>query len=46
VICAYGETDRIEVATNGKLLDLDPGMMTLFRLLGQADHGTSAKRHP
>jgi FecR protein/Putative zinc-finger len=46
VICAYGETDRIEVATNGKLLDLNPGMMTLFRLLGQADHGTSAKRHP
>jgi hypothetical protein len=45
-ICAYGETDRIEVATNGKLLDLNPGMMTLFRLLGQADHGTSSKRHP
>lgn len=46
VICGYGETDRIEVATNGKLLDLNPGMMTLFRLLGQADHGTSSKRHP
>lgn len=46
VISAYGETDRIEVATNGKLLDLNPGIMTLFRLLGQADHGTSAKRHP
>lgn len=46
VICGYGETDHIEVATNGKLLDLNPGMMTLFRLLGQADHGTSSKRHP
>src|SRR5215472_601802 len=46
VICAYGETDRIEVATNGKLLDLNPGVMTLFGLLGQADHGTSARRHP
>ena len=46
VICAYGETDRIEVATNGKLLDLNPGLMTLFGLLGQADHGTSPRRHP
>jgi FecR protein/Protein of unknown function (DUF3352)/Putative zinc-finger len=46
VICAYGETDRIEVATNGNLLDLNPGMMTLFRLLGQADRGTSSSSHP
>jgi hypothetical protein len=45
-ICAYGETDRIEVATNGKLLDLNPGMMTLFRLLGQADRGTSVSSNP
>lgn len=46
VICAYGETDRIEVATNGKLLDLNPSIMTLFRLLGQADRGTSAGSYP
>ena len=46
VICAYGETDRIEVATNGKLLDLNPGLMTLFRLLGQGGHGTSASSNP
>ncbi len=46
VICAYGETDRIEVATNGKLLDLNPGLMTLFRLLGQGGHGTSASGNP
>jgi predicted phosphodiesterase len=46
VICAYGGTDRIEVATNSKLLDLNPGLMTLFRLLGQAGHGTSATSNP
>jgi len=46
VICAYGETDRIEVATNGKLLDLNPGLMTLFRLLGQGARGTSASSNP
>jgi hypothetical protein len=34
------------VATNGKLLDLNPGMMTLFRLLGQADRGTSVSSNP
>jgi hypothetical protein len=46
VICAYGGTDRIEVATNGKLLDLNSGLMTLFRLLGQAGHGTSLSSNP
>ncbi len=46
VICAYGETDRIEVATNGKLLDLNPGLMPLFRLLGQGARGTSASSNP
>jgi len=46
VICAYGGTDRIEVASNGKLLDLNPGLMTLFHLLGRADHGTSLSRNP
>lgn len=46
VICAYGGTDRIEVASNGTLLDLNPGLMTLFHLLGRADHGTSLSRNP
>jgi hypothetical protein len=46
VVCAYGENDRIEVATNGKLLDLNPGIMTLFRLLGGADHETSVSKNP
>lgn len=41
VFCAYGETDRIEVAGSGKLLDLNPGILALSRLLQQADHGTS-----
>lgn len=45
-ICAYGETDRIEVATNGKLLDLNPGIMTIIRLLGQAERGTSVNGNP
>lgn len=45
-ICAYGEQDRIEVATNGKLLDLNPGMMTVLRLLGQSEHGTSGRSNP
>ncbi|MHB8610239.1 MAG: FecR domain-containing protein [Candidatus Acidiferrales bacterium] len=41
VFCAYGETDHIEVASTGKLLDLNPGILALSRLLQQADHGTS-----
>jgi len=43
VMCAYGESDRIEVVANGKLLDLNPGIMTLFQLLGVSQHGTSAR---
>src|SRR2546429_9218022 len=46
VICAYGGTDRIEVASNGTLLDLNPGLMTLFHLPGRAAHGTSLSRNP
>ncbi|HYL65331.1 MAG TPA: FecR domain-containing protein [Candidatus Methylomirabilis sp.] len=46
VVCAYGENDRIEVATNGKLLDLNPGIMTVLRVLGQTEHGTSGNAHP
>jgi DNA-binding FrmR family transcriptional regulator len=43
VMCAYGETDRIEVASSGKLLDLDPTIMALFHLLGASEHGTSSR---
>jgi hypothetical protein len=41
VMCAYGESDRIEVASSGKLLDLNPAFPTLLHLLGLSDHGTS-----
>jgi hypothetical protein len=46
VMCAYGESDRIEVVASGKLLDLNPGIMTLFQLLGVRQHGTSAQAKP
>lgn len=46
VFCAYGESDRIEVASTGKLLDLHPGLLALSRLLQQSGHGTSAAPHP
>jgi hypothetical protein len=41
VMCAYGESDRIEVASSGKLLDLNPTLPTLLHLLGMSEHGTS-----
>jgi hypothetical protein len=41
VMCAYGESDRIEVASSGKLLDLNPAFPALLHLLGLSDHGTS-----
>lgn len=46
VFCAYGASDRIEIASTGKLLDLNPGLLTLSRLLQQADHGTSRTQVP
>jgi len=46
VFCAYGESDRIEVASSGKLFDLNPGLPTLIHLLGMSDHGTSHQAHP
>lgn len=46
VFCAYGESDRIEVASSGKLLDLNPGILALSHLLQQSEHGTSATPHP
>jgi hypothetical protein len=41
VMCAYGESDRIEVASSGKLLDLNLTLPTLLHLLGMSEHGTS-----
>ena len=46
VFCAYGESDRIEVASSGKLFDLNPGLPTLIHLLGLSDHGTSRQANP
>jgi hypothetical protein len=46
VICAYGESDRIEIASSGKLFDLNPSILGLSHLLEQADHGTSRKSNP
>jgi len=46
VFCAYGESDRIEVASSGKLFDLSPGLPTLIHLLGLSDHGTSRQANP
>ncbi|HWO39955.1 MAG TPA: DUF3352 domain-containing protein, partial [Candidatus Acidoferrum sp.] len=46
VMCAYGESDRIEVASSGKLLDLNAGFPTLLHLLGLSEHGTSHSANP
>jgi hypothetical protein len=46
VFCAYGESDRIEVASSAKLFDLNPGLPTLIHLLGLSDHGTSRQANP
>jgi ferric-dicitrate binding protein FerR (iron transport regulator) len=46
VFCAYGESDRIEVASRAKLFDLNPGFPTLIHLLGLSDHGTSRQANP
>jgi hypothetical protein len=46
VFCAYGESDRIEVASSGKLFDLNPGLPTLIHLLGMSDRGTSRQANP
>jgi ferric-dicitrate binding protein FerR (iron transport regulator) len=46
VFCAYGESDRIEVASSAKLFDLNPGLPTLIHLLGLPDHGTSRQANP
>jgi hypothetical protein len=46
VLCAYGESDRIEVASSGKLFDLNPGILTLSHVLQLAEHETSSKKNP
>jgi hypothetical protein len=46
VFCAYGESDRIEVASSGKLFDLNPGIPSLIHLLGLSEHGTSRGANP
>jgi hypothetical protein len=46
VLCAYGESDRIEVASSGKLFDLNPGIPSLIHLLGLSEHGTSRRANP
>ena len=46
VFCAYGESDRIEVASGGRLFDLNPGIPALLQLLGSSDHGTSRHTNP
>ena len=46
VFCAYGESDRIEVASTGKLLDLNPSLLALTHILQQAARGTSRTPNP
>ncbi len=46
VFCAYGESDRIEIASSGKLVDMEPSVLTLFHLLGVSEHGTSRNANP
>lgn len=46
VFCAYGESDRIEVASSGKLMDFNLGLPTLLHLLGKSEHETSRSANP
>ncbi len=46
VFCAYGESDRIVVASSGKLFDLNPSVLTLFHLLGASEHQHGTSRIP
>ena len=46
VFCAYGGSDRIEVASSGNLFDFGQGLPTLMHLLDLSDHGTSRKANP
>jgi hypothetical protein len=46
VFCAYGETDRIEVASTGNLFEFGQGLPSLIHLLDLAEHGTSRGAKP
>jgi len=46
VFCAYGESDRIEVASTGNLFDLSSSLPALIHLLGLPDRGTSHQANP
>jgi len=46
VFCAYGESDRIEVASTGNLFDFSPGFPTLIHLFGLSDRATSRRANP
>lgn len=46
VFCAYGESDRIEVASTGNLFDFGQGLPALIHLLGLTEHGTSRQANP
>jgi hypothetical protein len=46
VMCAYGESEQIVIASSGKLFDLNPGILALSHLLSRSEHGTSAVTHP
>ena len=46
VFCAYGGSDRIEVASSGNLFDLNPGLPTLIHFFGLSEHGTSRQANP
>jgi hypothetical protein len=46
VFCAYGQSDRIEVASSSKLSDLNLGLPALMQLLGAGERGTSRQANP
>jgi hypothetical protein len=46
VICAYGESDRIQIVSTSKFFGLDPDLMTLTTLLGSGRPGTSSRHTP
>jgi hypothetical protein len=46
VYCAYGENNRIEVASSGKLFDLNPSVLNLVHLVGVLERGNSRRTNP
>lgn len=45
-ICAYGDSDRVEVASTANVLSFQPGVATLLKLLGAQDRGTFKRPMP